>query len=267
MSWTSGSYTSLSPLPDPIPSSKNRGRRTWKIQSMTALKKCKRYVERILRPDHMDFEFAFWQMVNLFVNPRKVFIQFQYRKQIKDQFARDDPAFLVLLSVLFLISASGLALVLHLPFAAFLKFVLWIVFIDCVLVGVIVATLFWYLANHYMRVRDSVEDVEWAFAFDVHLNAFFPPVVILHVFQLFFYNLFIVHDSFFSRLVGNNLWVVACSYYVYITYLGYTSVPWLQRTQWILYPIIPLVVFYILTLAAGVNVCRIMMDFYHYRVY
>lgn len=257
----------MSPLPEPIPNSKNRDRRTWKAQSMTALKKCKRYGERILRPDHMDFEFAFWQMVNLFANPRKVFIQFQYRKQIKDQFARDDPAFLVLLSICFIVSASGLALVLHLPFTAFLKFILWIVFIDCVLIGVIVATVFWYLANHCMRSPDAVEDVEWGFAFDVHLNALFPPVMILHVFQLFFFNLFIVHDYFLARLMGNGLWLSACFYYVYITFLGYTSVPWLQRTKWILYPIVPLILFYVVSIISGVNLCRIMMDFYHYRVY
>jgi hypothetical protein len=39
-----------------------------------------------------------------------------------------------------------------------------------------------------MRVSLSSEDVEWGYTFDVHLNAFFPPLVILHVFQLIFYN-------------------------------------------------------------------------------
>jgi hypothetical protein len=38
-----------------------------------------------------------------------------------------------------------------------------------------------------MRMSSS-EDVEWGYAFDVHLNAFFPPLLILHVFQLIFYN-------------------------------------------------------------------------------
>ena len=32
------------------------------------------------------------------------------------------------------------------------------------------------------------EDVEWGYAFDVHLNAYFPSLVILHVVQLFFYH-------------------------------------------------------------------------------
>lgn len=32
------------------------------------------------------------------------------------------------------------------------------------------------------------EDVEWGYAFDVHLNAYFPALIILHVVQIFFYH-------------------------------------------------------------------------------
>jgi len=92
----------------------------------------------------MDFEFAFWQMIYLFVNPKKLYRNFQYRKQTKNQFARDDPAFLVLLSIWFIVSATGLSLVLHLHALGFIKFLLWMIFIDCILIGVVVATLFWF---------------------------------------------------------------------------------------------------------------------------
>lgn len=108
--------------------------------------------------------------------------------QIKDQFARDDPAFLVLLGVWFVISAAGLSLVLQLPFMSFIRFLLWAVFIDCLAVGLVVATVFWFISNKFFRKDPLQEDVEWGFAFDVHLNAFFPPLVILHVFQLFFFH-------------------------------------------------------------------------------
>lgn len=158
-------------------------------QTTDAFKKCKRYVTRLFRANQMDFDFAFWQMVYLFLNPNKVYRNFQYRKQTKNQFARDDPAFLVLLSIWFIISATGLSLVLHLHFLGFLKFLLWMVFIDCILIGIIVASIFWIVTNRFMkRESHGREDVEWGFAFDIHLNAFFPPLLILHVFQLFFYN-------------------------------------------------------------------------------
>ena len=47
--------------------------------------------------------------------------------------------------------------------------------------------IFRYVSNKYFRVNTH-QDVEWGYAFDVHLNAFFPPLTILHFCQLFFYN-------------------------------------------------------------------------------
>lgn len=111
-----------------------------------------------------------------------------YRKQAKNQFARDDPAFIVLLAIWFIISATGLSVVLGLPFASFLAFIFWIVFVDFFGAGIVVASLFWVISNRYMRKGGSADDVEWGFAFDVHLNAFFPPLLIIHVFQLIFFN-------------------------------------------------------------------------------
>lgn len=43
------------------------------------------------------------------------------------------------------------------------------------------------MANRYMiRATHTGQDVEWAYCFDVHLNAFFPLLMILHVFQIIF---------------------------------------------------------------------------------
>lgn len=86
----------------------------------TAAAKRSKFIKRLFKLNHMDFQFALWQMYYLFVTPQKVFRDFVYRKRIffyqdnfyfnlfyltetKNQFARDDPAFLVLLSI-FLIS-------------------------------------------------------------------------------------------------------------------------------------------------------------------
>ena len=61
--------------------------------------------------------------------------------------------------------------------------------VDCIGVGVVVATIMWHISNKYLMKETCMEeDVEWAYAFDVHLNAFFPLFIILHVFQLFFYH-------------------------------------------------------------------------------
>lgn len=117
---------------------------------------------------------------------------------------------------------------------------LYVVFVDFLLVGVIVATIMWLLVNRLFRANQYEQDVEWAYAFDIHINAFFPPSLLLHFFQLFFYNgglallgiesrddsllLFpglINRPYFLSRLFGNGFWFLALSYYVYISFLGY----------------------------------------------
>lgn len=176
-------------LPSPVPYSNGRYISKWKQRSLTAVNKCQKYFARLFHVNHMDFEYASWQMIYLFISPHKVYRSVYYRKSTKNQYSRDDPAFLVLLSFWFIISASGLSLVLRLPFLAFVKFLLWVVFVDCIGIGLVVATLFWFISNRYL-LKDprSKEDVEWGFAFDVHLNAFFPPLIIIHVFQLFLYN-------------------------------------------------------------------------------
>ena len=136
----------------------------------------------------MDFEFAAWQMIYLFVAPSKVYRNMYYRKQTKNQYSRDDPGFLVLLSIWFVISASALSWVLGLSFLTFFELLLWVIFVDCIAFGLLVATVFWTVANRYLRDRTTSETVEWAFAFDIHLNAFFPFLLIVHVFQVFFYT-------------------------------------------------------------------------------
>lgn len=65
----------------------------------TAGAKRYKYLRRLLHFRQMDFDFAVWQMLYLFTSPQRVYRNFHYRKQTKDQWARDDPAFLVLLSI------------------------------------------------------------------------------------------------------------------------------------------------------------------------
>lgn len=44
-----------------------------------------------------------------------------------------------------------------------------------------------FITNRYLRI-DRTQDVEWGYAFDIHMNAVFPPLIILHILQLFVYN-------------------------------------------------------------------------------
>lgn len=140
-----------------------------------------------------------------------------YFTETKSQFARDDPAFLVLLILCifgesktginvityqcivystelfalfseFSVTSIGFTWTLNLTFGQTFYCILYIVVVDFILAGLIVSTLTWLFTNRYLRERVTDADIEWGYCFDVHLNAFFPPLVILHFIQLLFFN-------------------------------------------------------------------------------
>merc|ERR1719328_692558 len=228
-----------------------------------------RYLRRLFHYKQMDFEFAFWQMVYLLSSPKVVYKNFTYRKKTKAQFARDDPAFLVLLAGWLVVSSAGFAVVLGIGFVSFVKFLLYVIFVDCIGVGLVIATMLWFVSNKFLlkNANNMDIDVEWGYCFDVHLNAFFPLLVILHFVQLFFYSILISQPWFISTLFGNVSWLVAIGYYLYITFLGYHSLHILKdRTKVFLYPFIPLIIIFVGSLIANWNVTQSLMNFYHFRV-
>lgn len=247
-----------SPLPPPTGA--------YRASCMSAAAKRYKYLRRIFHFRQMDFEFALWQMIYLFYKPQQVYRNFQYRKETKAQFARDDPAFLVLLAATLLLTSAGFSLTLGLHFLGFVKFLVYVVVVDLVAVGLVIATALHALANSLVKPQHRGQDVEWGFCFDVHLNAFFPILVILHFLQLFVYHTLIETDWFLSTLLGNSMWLVALGYYIYITFLGYSSLNILNRTNYFLAPLPVLLLLYILSLAIGWNLSRSLMEFYQYRV-
>ncbi|KAK1629585.1 hypothetical protein QYE76_003900 [Lolium multiflorum] len=142
----------------------------------------------------------------------------KYHKQTKNQWARDDPAFVVIL-ILFLVFATSAYCAAFGESAAHAALTITsVVFVHFLFAGLILATLC------------------WLYAFDVHCNSFFPAFIILYVLQYFLSPLLIAH-GFFPALLSNLLFMVAISYYHYLNFLGYDVLPFLDRTTFFLYPI------------------------------
>ena len=109
---------------------------------------------------------------------------------------------------------AGFAIVLGIGIVSFIKFLLYVIFVDCIGVGICIATILWFVSNKMLLKSQSTElDVEWGFCFDVHLNAFFPLLVILHFIQLFFYSILISKPWFIATLFGNTLWYVIVHFF------------------------------------------------------
>ena len=66
---------------------------------------------------------------------------------------------------------AGFAIVLGIGIINFIKFLLYVIFVDCIGVGIMIATILWFVSNKVLLKSSNTElDVEWGFCFDVHLK-------------------------------------------------------------------------------------------------
>lgn len=179
---------------------------------------------------------------------------------------RADPAFVAIMVYFMAVSSLGYAIAFHKRFGGFLKGILYAIVVDFGLVGIIAASIGWYLANQYLLMDNTgphttEQKVEWLYAFDIHCNSFFPFFILLYVVQ-YFLLLVLIRESFVCTLLANTMYALAFSYYLYVTFLGYDALPFLQNTTVFLYPIAAVAAIYLLACLLNFNICRFIMTSY-----
>ena len=65
------------------------------------------YGRRLLKPASLDVEYVLWQMLQLCVEPKRVYRTTTFHSRVKHQWARDDPAFVVVLA--YMLAVAGVA--------------------------------------------------------------------------------------------------------------------------------------------------------------
>ena len=126
------------------------------------------------------------------------------------------------------------------------------------------ATLGWWAANKHLRVHHShsvEQEVEWMYAFDIHCNAYLPLFVLLHVAQYLLLPV-LCGPSFGAVLLANTLYACGAGAYCYVTFLGYMYLPFLERTEYFLYPIGAVGVLYVLAVVLRINVASAVLGLY-----
>ena len=215
------------------------------------------YLRRIVKYKQMDFEYSFWLMLQLLVSPKTAYRQTTYHKQTKNRWSRDDPAFVVTCSLFMAVSASAYCISFEASVGRSVYNILAAVAVDFLLLGAGTSSLCWYLANNYLRAKGggthTVEQkVEWLYAFDVHCNSYFPVFLMLYVLQYLLSPL-LLSRTFISGALAVALYGFALSYYHYMNFLGYNSLPFLEQTDLFLYPIGIIVLLSALALLFGFN--------------
>ncbi len=134
----------------------------------------------------MDLQSAIDQMrILLTLYPQRVYKMAYYRKQTKNHWARDDPAFCFLQIVM--IVAVSIAYGFAFRVGSFLDIIGVVtksVLVNWLGFGVIIASVGRLIANNHLMMAERSsshvkQEVEWLYAFDVHCNAFVPLFVLL----------------------------------------------------------------------------------------
>jgi hypothetical protein len=242
-----------------------------------------KYFKRMLVFNSLDFETAFWEMINLIHNPKRVYKSLYYQKQTKNKWARDDPSFVLILCFLLTISAVFWGLMYTTGVFGIFKLILYMVIVDFILVGIVVSTIGWVLANKFLLQPDarlsneqSKDDfilnvlnryivfdsyLEWSYCFDVHCNAYLIIWLCLYFVQ-FFVMPVLRMNNIISTVIGNTLYFFALSYYCLITFYGYNALPFLHRTEFLLVPILGFVVAWFVLSILGINLANVMCKSY-----
>ena len=254
------------------------------------------YLARLTDVRQMDIQAALDQMKTLLsMRPHVVYKTAYYRKQTKNHWARDDPAFCALQALFLLVATIAYSVAFRAPLSTALSFLFYSVVINWLLCGVIVATLTREIANRHLTSQQSSthvrQTVEWWYAFDIHCNAFFPLFCLLWGVQFFLLPL-VLGKSFLALIVSNTLYAAAFSWYWYITHLGYrgkngdrieivflfdphttfcsnnfAALPFLSNTEVYLFPMAAVLLVYVLNLIGypfgfGWNASRLMSIIY-----
>lgn len=242
--------------------------------------KVPKYFKRMVVFNSLDFETAFWEMMNLIYNPKRVYKSLYYQKQTKNKWARDDPSFVLILCFFLTISAVFWGIMYAPGVVGMLKLILYMVVVDFLLFGLVIATIGWVLGNRFFLlpeaqpVRDSSRPdtifskyfkfdpvLEWSYCFDVHCNAYLIIWISLYLLQFFLIPLLRM-NNIVSTVLGNTLYLIALSYYFIITFYGYNALPFLHKTEYLLLPLAGFAVAWTVLTLSGVNIANVMSNSY-----
>ncbi|PKU68625.1 protein unc-50 homolog isoform X2 [Dendrobium catenatum] len=101
------------------------------------------YLRRIVKWQQMDIEYTFWQMLHLCTSPKVVYQHTKYHKQTKNQWARDDPAFIVILSLFVVVATSAYCAAYDSSFGHAVFTVISVLFFHFLVSGIVLATSCW----------------------------------------------------------------------------------------------------------------------------
>jgi UNC-50 family len=187
-------------------------------------------LHRLYDVRQMDIQSALDQMKTLIsTRPQLIYKTAYYRKQTKNHWYRDDPAFHCIQIIFLLLSCIAYSIAFKISFIQSISFILTSILWNYLLLGIIIATTLRELTNRHLltyhhhpsntntgstntsmsnttSLHIQRQQVEWFYAFDIHCNAFFPLYIVLCTYIHFPFGF--EHEIFFSLFLSFSLFLL-----------------------------------------------------------
>ncbi|KAI5479398.1 UNC-50-like protein [Pseudohyphozyma bogoriensis] len=160
---------------------------------------------------------------------------------------------LILISFCLFVAAIAWSLAYaHYDFASTLRTIFVMIGVEFFGVGLVTSTALWAISNRFLthasHTHATDQRVEWPYAFDVHANSFFPLFLQLYVAQLLLAPV-VTRNNWVCLWVGNTLYLN----------LGYNALPFLIRSELLLFPIVIFFALYVVSLL-GFNIAKVVLE-------
>mmetsp|Transcript_19998 Transcript_19998/g.37126 ORF Transcript_19998/g.37126 Transcript_19998/m.37126 type:complete len:228 (+) Transcript_19998:527-1210(+) len=194
------------------------------------------YIRRAIQWRQMDLDYTFFQMLFICCSPKKLYQLASWRKRTKNQWARDDPAFIVILAAGLIVSSLAYSIAFRAGFVGFFLSSVWTILVELLACGAVCASVTHYITKNYMIKEDhDSSELEWLFSFDIHCNSYLPVYLLTHVIQYFFLPV-LLGSSFPCVLLSVLLYSSSLAFYCLHTVAGYSVMPIVRRTEIFLAP-------------------------------
>ncbi|KAI5491603.1 UNC-50 family [Trichomonas vaginalis G3] len=216
----------------------------------------------------MDSESAGWQLAISYTNPSKLYKFIQKHRHTKQKWGRDDPAFVILQSIL-IIAIAFIWYILPLTSYSFFTLIRGIftsLVVDYFIIGGIFAVVTWYLLNKFGKApqtfHSTEQDVELQFCFDVFCNAYTAIIFDINVGFILTQTLrAIFHNWLFTIFLPNTLYAIALIHFIVVAVPCILILPFLNKFE-LMPPILIVIVGYILSIILSIDIGSIWTKFH-----
>jgi hypothetical protein len=181
------------------------------------------YMRKIFHFSQIDFYSAYIQLLYSF-KPNELNEMSKIRKQLKNQWARDDPGFIIVIMFNILITSISYSFTFAENFrwigTFFIQF-----FLFFLLFGLGFSYFIMNFYEKYYKIDDSYakqRKIEIFYAFDIHCNSFVPLYFMTFTIQLLLFPI-IDTSTYISSFISNILYAIGICGYVISTNIGYSG--------------------------------------------